>query len=458
MTDQVCPLKNWECDKKASRNSCPERVTIAERQDTSEDENSEEKPTQSKTNYSNSLGIAPTDIFNDFHLSFVQNPHYYYQQLPNDQPLLLRAPKCWITKDYDTINEILNDKRFRRNFWKNKIDQHGMQIKSDPCLATMSHWMLLNNPPDHTRVRNLVAPFFSRTQVEKLRIQIKITADQLLNDLNNRNSFDLINEFSLPLTMEFIYQILGIDPEERRTILSKTFPPRRLLDPPAPLTREELDLENFNMQNLREHVIKIAEIRRVHPKDDLISHLLQANNPGNLLTEEECISQIILLLFSGMDTVPHLIGNSVLTLHQNSEQLALLKSNPTIFSTALHELLRYSPPVHMTNMEAAEDIEIGNRSVEQGAKVILLLAAGNRDPKIFANPNALDLSRPKKHLLSFSSGIHNCLGMHLGLALFEIGIQTLLQKLPEIQIANINELDWNLSYTFKGLKKLMVNR
>lgn len=362
--------------------------------------------------------LSALDMFNDFHLPFVQNPFYYYEQLPDEEPLLLRSPGCWVTKDYNTINDILNDKRFQRNFWKNKTTQYGAQIKAEPCLAIMSDWMLLINPPDHTRIRNLVAPFFSRKQIEKLREQIARTAERLIVGFHGRTKVDLINEYSLPLSMEFLYQILGVDPEEREELLNKTFPPRRLLDPPTPLTREEFDVENFNMGQLKTHVQAIARKRRLQPKDDLISHLLQAQDPGNLLTEEECISQIILLLYSGVDTVPHLIGNSLVALHENPDQLALMKSNPNILSTARHELLRYAPPVHMINMEAADAVTIGHQTIEAGNKVILLLAAGNRDPKVFPYPETLDLTRPKKQLLSFSGGVHNCLGMHLGLALF----------------------------------------
>lgn len=407
----------------------------------------------------NQLAVEPLsalDMFNDFHLSFVQNPYAYYEQLPNDEPLLLRSPGCWVTKDYSTINDILNDKRFQRNFWKNKTTQYGAQIKAEPCLAIMSDWMLLINPPDHTRIRNLVAPFFSRKQIEKLREQIGLKAQRLIARFQARKKIDLISEYSLPLSMEFLYQILGIDPEEREELLNKTFPPRRLLDPPTPLTREEFNLENYNMEQLKIHVQAIARKRRLQPKDDLITHLLQAQDPGNLLSEDECISQIILLLYSGVDTVPHQIGNSLVALHQNPHQLALMQSNPNIYSTALHELLRYAPPVHMINMEAAEEVTFGNQTIESGNKVILLLAAGNRDPKVFPDPETLDLTRQKRQILSFSGGVHNCLGMHLGLALFEIGLKTVLQELPKMKILNIHEPEWNPSYSFRGLKKLMV--
>ena len=318
----------------------------------------------------------------------------------------------------------------------------------------MSHWILLVNPPDHTRLRDLIAPFFSRNQIDKWRSKIKETANRLIDCTLHRGSIDIINDFSLPLTMEFMYQILGIDPEEREEILSKTIPPRRLLDPPTPLSRDELNLENFNMEQLEKHVWKIYEERRNNPKEDLISFLSQAHKNDNVLTEKECISQIILLLFSGIDTVPHMIGNSILALHQHPQQLELLLSNPAIFPTALHELLRYVPPVHMINMEAAEDVTIDGQVIKQGNKIILLLAAGNRDPQIFNHPEVLDLSRQKKRLLSFSAGIHNCLGMHLGMTLFEIGLQTLLERLPIMEIKNINTPEWNLSYSFRGLKKL----
>lgn len=393
-------------------------------------------------------------IFNSLSLDFIKDPYHYYRQIPHDEPLLRFSPGYWITKDYSTIQNVLMNKKFQRNFWKNKDNQYGTQIRSEHCLATMSHWMLLSNSPDHNRLRSLVAPFFSRIKMEMLRSQIEKKANELIDNVIERGGMDVINDFSLPLAMEFVYQILGVPKEDKFELLSKIIPPRRLLDPPAPLTREELDLENFRMQQLEEYVKKICLLRQVNPKNDLISHLLDAQDNANLITKQECISQLILLLFAGLDTVPQLIGNSIVALHENPEQFTYLKSNPSIFSTALHELLRYAPPVHMVNMEAFENIEIGDCLVEKGNKIVCLLAAGNRDPKIFNNPDSLDLSRKKTHLLSFSEGIHNCLGMHLSLILFEVAMKILMEKIPEMKLVNITEMEWNLSYTFRGLKTL----
>jgi cytochrome P450 len=243
--------------------------------------------------------------------------------------------------------------------------------------------MLMANPPDHSRLRDLAASFFSRVQIEKLRSQIEEEANQLIDDIIGRGSMDIIRDYSLPLTMGFMHQVLGIPEEERKEVFGKTLPSRRLFDPPAPLSRKEMDLENFNMQRLVDCVTGLCAKRKANPQNDLISHLLEAQNQAVLLSGQEWISQIILLLFAGMDTVPHMIGNSILTLHQHPSQLAELQSNPKIFSTALHELLRFVPPVHMTNTEATADIEISGCLVKKGKKITSLIAAGNRDPKIF---------------------------------------------------------------------------
>lgn len=403
----------------------------------------------------NTIKFHPSvDVFNTLSLDFIKDPYFYYQQMPDDEVLLLRSPGCWVTKDYHTIHEILSNRVFRRNFWNNKVNQFGDRIKSEVCLSTMSHWMLMNNPPDHTRLRDLIAPFFTRGRMEALRPQAEQSANTLIDRVINRGHMDIIHEYSLPLTLEFTYQIIGVPQEDSSELLSKTRPPMRLLDPPTPVTREELDLENFYMQEMIDYVTRLCALRQAEPQDDLVTHLLDIQKNTTLITQEESVSQLILLLFAGFDTVPHLIGNSLVALQQHPEQLADLKTDPSIFSTALHELLRYAPPVHMMNMEASENIRIKDHEISKNDKVICLLAAANRDPKIFQDPEKLNLRRQKKRLLSFSAGIHNCVGMHLGLMLFEIGMKVLMKRIPELQLIDLHQLDWNPSYSFRGLKSL----
>ncbi|MBA2368966.1 MAG: cytochrome P450 [Candidatus Protochlamydia sp.] len=393
------------------------------------------------------------DIFKYLSPDFIKDPFYYYRQMPPEERLLLRSPGYWVTADYTIIEEIFKDKRFKRNFWKNKVDQFGEKIKLEPCLSVMSNWMLMVNPPDHGRLRDLTAPFFSRAHIEKLRLNIEAEANRLIDVVIMRGNMDIISEFSIPFSIKFMHQILGIPEKDRKEVLAKTFLPRRLFDPPTPLSREEMDLENFNTQQLADYVAKLCVKKESNPQNDLISYLLNANNAGQL-SKEECVSQIILLLVAGLDTVPHMIGNSILALHQHPHQLNELKLNPSLFPTALHELLRFAPPVHMVNSEASEDIDMCGYLLKKGDKITSLLAAGNRDPKIFQNPDTLDLSRPKKRLLSFSGGIHSCLGMHLALMLFEIGLQALLKKIPNMQLVDLHQPEWNLTYSVHGLARL----
>jgi hypothetical protein len=224
----------------------------------------------------------------------------------------------------------------------------------------------------------------------------------------------------------------------------------------VPLTPEEIKQGNAGNMMAQMYFQQLFELRRKTPGDDLITQLLQAEEDGSKLSNEELTANIILLFGAGHETTVNLIGNGLLALHRNPDQLALLKSNPSLITNAIEEFLRYDSSVQMTGRVTLEDIEdIGGRKIPKGESVLCLLGSANRDPAVYPDrPDRLDITRPNVRPLSFGGGIHFCLGAQLARIEAEVAISTLLRRLPELKLDDAENPRWRPTFVLRGLKEL----
>jgi cytochrome P450 len=201
---------------------------------------------------------------------------------------------------------------------------------------------------------------------------------------------------------------------------------------------------------------QLFELRRKNPADDLTTQLVQAEEDGNKLTNEELTANIILLFGAGHETTVNLIGNGLLALHRNPDQLALLKARPELIVGAIEEFLRYDSSVQMTGRVTLEDIDdLGGKKIPKGETVLCLLGSANRDPAVYPDrPDRLDVTRPNVKPLSFGGGIHFCLGAQLARIEAEIAIATLLRRLPDLRIDDVENPEWRPTFVLRGLKSL----
>ena len=227
----------------------------------------------------------------------------------------------------------------------------------------------------------------------------------------------------------------------------------RLLDP-VPLSRAEIDAANADNLDSAEYFRDLFALRRREPGDDLTTQLVQAEEQGNKLTNEELTANIMLLFGAGHETTVNLIGNGLLALHQHPHQLQLLKDNPSLVTNAIEELLRYDSSVQLTGRTALEDIAVGDVKVAKGESVLALLGAANRDPDVYTDPDRLDITRPNVRPLSFGGGIHFCLGAQLARIEGEIAIATLLRRLPNLRLDDPDSPDWRQTFVLRGLNRL----
>ena len=265
---------------------------------------------------------------------------------------------------------------------------------------------------------------------------------------------DLIADFAYRLPVTVICDMLGIPEGDREIFHASSRTGGRLLDL-APLSPTEIQQQNAFNLSMADYFQHLFELRRRQPGDDLTTHLVQAEEAGDKLTNEELTANIILLFGAGHETTVNLIGNGLLALHRNPDQLRLLRDDPSFAPDAVEELLRYDSSVQVTGRTTLEDVdEIGGIALAKGQSVVCLLGSANRDPAVYADPDKLDIRRTDIRPLSFGGGIHYCVGAQLARLEGEIAINTLLRRLPNLRIDDIEDPDWRQTFVLRGLNKL----
>jgi pimeloyl-[acyl-carrier protein] synthase len=381
--------------------------------------------------------------------AFRANPYPYYDMLRSAAPVLYwDVWGIWFLSRYDDCSALLRDSRLG----------HGEMRFEPPAeqralFEMQRHWMLLKNPPDHTRLRGLVHKAFTPRIVEQMRSRVQAIADGLLDRVAAAGHADLIADLAYPLPVTVIAEMLGIPPEDHQRFHGWSDDLARSLD----LTD---DPEVYNRASraavaLTEYLREIVARRRRRPQDDLLSALIQAEEGGGRLTEDELYATCALLLLAGHETTINLIGNGVLALLRNPNQLSRLRENPALIRPAIEELLRYDGPVQMTSRIALEELEIRGQTIRAEQQVAFLLGAANHDPERFAAPQKLDIGREPNQHLGFANGIHYCLGAPLARLEGQIAISALLHRMPDLALATETP-EYRDNFVLRGLRSLPV--
>ncbi len=394
-------------------------------------------------------------LFNPLAPEFIRNPYPHYERLRTTDPMHVNAHGAFVASRHAEVSLVLRDKRFGKDYVDRAIRRYGPKIMEEPVFRSMSHWMLQQDPPDHTRLRGLVVKAFTARRVEDMRPRIQQIVDETLDRIIPQGKMDLIEDFAFRLPVTIICDMLGIPEEHRETFYSGSRDGGRLLDP-VPLTAEEIRQGNVGNAMAAMYFHQLFELRRKQPGDDLTTQLVQAEEDGEKLTNEELTANIILLFGAGHETTVNLIGNGLLALHRNPDQLALLKANPGLITNAIEEFLRYDSSVQLTGRVALEDIEdLGGKRIPKGESVLCLLGSANHDPAVYPDhPEKLDITRPNVRPLSFGGGIHFCLGAQLARIEAEIAISTLLRRIPDLRLDDAENPEWRPTFVLRGLKRL----
>ena len=317
---------------------------------------------------------------------------------------------------------------------------------------SQANTMLSADPPEHTRLRGLVSKAFTPRRIEEMRPHIQEIVDALLDDLQDQDEFDLIEHLSYPLPVIVIAEMLGIPPENRAEFKRWSNDLVATMSGPgtAPDALERARTSGLEMADYFKGVI--AE-RRKEPRDDLLSAMIAAEERGEVLSEDELLASCMLLLAAGNETTTNLIGNGMLALLRNEDQLQKLLDDPSLTESAVEEMLRYDGPVQATARTADEDVEIDGHMIEKGKMLFVLLAAANRDPAAFPDPETFDNTRDDNNHVAFGNGLHFCLGAPLARMEAQIAFQTLFQRRGKPRLVS-DEAQWNGNFILRGLKRL----
>ncbi|MFZ0868377.1 MAG: cytochrome P450 [Candidatus Sulfotelmatobacter sp.] len=315
-------------------------------------------------------------------------------------------------------------------------------------------WLIFMDPPEHTRLRKLLNKGFSPAAIEGLRPQVEAIVDEMLKPLRHGAEVDLMHEFANPMPVRIILEMLGIPQELRDTFVNWSRAIAVFRGSPDRTVEQTRDAQDALIA-LTDFFKKTVAERRRNKGNDLISLLIDIEEEGEVLTEEELYAQCIALLFAGHETTRNLIGNGMYTLLRHPQETAELRENPEMIRTAVEEILRYESPVQFTARVLKEEVEICGQHIPKKWSVLCMLGAANRDPKRFKDPDRLDLKRLNNQHLAFSAGPHACIGGQLARLEGQIALLNLVKRFPELKLTGPRP-EWAPTFGFRGLKSLPV--
>ena len=385
--------------------------------------------------------------------TFVQDPHALYRRLRAEAPahpvVMWGGVRAWLITRYAEARALLNDPRLSK-------DQAGALARFPPGTdgshaSSLNVNMLLQDPPDHTRLRRLVTKAFTARAVNQLRPHIGRIADELLDGVEvgaAEGAVDLMEFLAAPLPIRVIGELLGVPAADREKF-------RTAVDPV--LTTTDPDELRAALATLATRLSALIASKRENPADDLLTALVEASDDGDQLSHDELLATAYLLILAGYETTVNLIGNGILALLRNPSQLDVLRANPSRLPDAVEEFLRFESPLNIATVRfTTVSIRVGEVEIPADEFVMIALLAANHDGDQFDEPDRLDVTRNPNAHLAFGHGIHYCVGAPLARLEGEIALDRLLARFERITLDDIATLQYRNSTLMRGLTTLPV--
>ncbi|MPY63132.1 cytochrome P450 [Streptomyces spongiae] len=395
--------------------------------------------------------------FDPWDPGFVADPYPAYAELralgrvhyfePTDQ---------WLVPHHADVSALLRDRRlgrtYQHRFTHEDFGRTAPPAEHEPFHTLNDHGMLDLEPPDHTRIRRLVSKAFTPRTVERLGPYVRGLAEQLVDGLVAAGGGDLLTDVAEPLPVAVIAEMLGIPESDRAQLRpwSADICGMYELNPSQETARKAVRASVEFSEYLRE----LIGARREEPGEDLISGLIAAYDEGDRLTEQEMISTCVLLLNAGHEATVNATVNGWWALFRHPEQLAALRADHSLVPSAVEELMRYDTPLQLFERWVLDEIEIDGTTVPRGAEIAMLFGSANHDPSVFADPGKLDLSRADNPHISFSAGIHYCIGAPLARIELGASLSVLLERAPTLRL--VEEPKRKANFVIRGLEGLRV--
>lgn len=403
--------------------------------------------------------MSTNDWFDMNNPQFVANPYPYYHMLREMAPVFLVPPgkmdfpdnqRVFMLSRYDDVILSLRDKRFIK---ESQDAGTPAQTEAVPAIFQfLDNMMLFRDPPNHTRLRSIVNKAFTPVRIESYAAQIESLARHLLQDAMQNTHFDLLETFAEPLPIMVIAEMLGVPIEDRDQFKLWSSGLGKLIDPTS---RDALAIEEGTAL-LHELVLYLKDLiaeRKKHPTEDLFSALIQAEENGDRLTQDEVLANTVLLLIAGHETTSGLLSNGMITLSEHTDAMEKLRAYPQFMPSAVEECLRYESPIVYTIRLVADEIKLRETQLHAGDVVMPLLGAANRDAAVFPDPDTFDIERSPNRHVAFGMGPHFCLGAPLARLEGRIALQLLIHSHLEV---NHDPSHWFLSLG-RGVNTLPVS-
>ncbi|UUE97505.1 cytochrome P450 [Xanthomonas hortorum pv. pelargonii] len=385
---------------------------------------------------------------------FRHDPYPAYARLRAEGPLVQVAERRPMSGHHKVVDSLLSDRRVGRDYLESIRLRYGESAVQLPLFQGMSRMFLLLNPPVHTQLRGLMTQAFGARQMDSMREVARDTAAGLIETFQAKGHSDLLTEFALPLPIAIICRMLDIDAADVTALSHATSALAKVFDPM--MTPVELEATSAAFIQLETYFHTVIEQRRNNGGEDLISRFIQAEDEGRRLSDEEIVSNVILLFFAGHETTSNMICNALVALHRHPQQLRLLQENPSLMPNAVLECMRYDSSVQIATRTALQDFDIDGVAVSKGTMLYLMLGAANHDTLQFTDPQVLDIRRQQGRALSFGGGIHHCLGNRLALIEMEAALAALLEHLPALRLQQLDALSWNDRANLRGVDALLA--
>ena len=411
--------------------------------------------------------MAATDLTADPDYSLfchgrLGDPYPLLRRLRDEDPVHWSEPLgSWVLTRYEDIYGAFLDTRLSSQKARTIMNQlpKAMWDKVAALGKHLSMWVSHTDPPDHTRLRQLINVAFSPKVIHRMRPHIQKLVDTLIDNAEARRQMDLITEFAYPLPVTVICEMVGIPSQDRIQFGHWVDDITATTDGSGPERPKVAERSQTALVELSRYLGEIIDQRRRKPCEDLISALVAVEDEGRQLSHDELYAMLVQLLVGGHDTTTALIGNAILSLFRFPKELERLRSNPALIGMAVEEFLRFEAPGPRNTRLALENLQIGGRSIQRGETVLLMSSAANRDPTVFPDPDRLDISRSPNNHLTFGWGIHFCLGAPMARLMCQISVKELLRRFPDIRLAEPDHVDdppWRESMGLRALSNLPV--
>jgi cytochrome P450 len=382
-------------------------------------------------------------------------PYETYALMRENDPLYWHEQMgIWFATRYQDVHAVSRDRRFSSA----RVDAFmppGTDEKTQAIRRFFTDFMLFSDPPEHTRLRKLVSRAFAPRSIAMLESYTRRVVSEALDQLKGKDQINIIADFGFPVPSQVIGHMLGVAPDRVHDFEEWSHDimrvPSLLGDPD-----ENLAITYRGMRNLAAYFRELIAQRRAEPAEDLLGLMVQANEDGTVLSDDELMAQCAMLLIAGHETTTNLIGNATLALLRNPGELARLRAQPDLAASAVEEFLRYDTAVAGIARKAKEDVQLSSGVVPARAVVMAVLPSANHDPAVFTDPDRLDIGRGDARHLGFGGGLHACIGAALARMETRIAMTSLLARYPRVELA-VSELNHMVSWVIRGVTSLPVN-